>query len=139
MYTYEMPPIDSWNECPTLADVLREKQLTFSQEEVWRERWAELLDFFATACMRLGRTTDWEGDIVGPVCVLLAPDPDSSEMVVTGFALKQSENGTTFAASKFPLPNLERWMRARPEDGGPGNNEHPYGPPKWRASGRGGV
>ena len=104
-YIYTLPPIDcfvGW----TAFDVFVEQ----AEAHYWTE--AAALSLLRTASLLVQRHTDWEMDrdvTAWHVAALPLDEPESA----LAFAIKQSNNGTTFVASQLELPWLSKYLNAK--------------------------
>jgi hypothetical protein len=101
-WTYSCAPIDWWFGWWTLADALHHT-LMASEHAHWHEITPEALTEDASRARWLATCAGWEGDGTWYVSVLPDPDACLSRFL---FAVKQSNNGTTFIVSPFRLPWL---------------------------------
>lgn len=120
-WVYECSPIDNWWGWTPLTTVLQSSKENNDLEEEglgayiedWRGFPFEKLALEAsTAKLLIQKHTLWEGDGHWQVAPLPNPDQCTSELL---FAVKQSNNGTTFLCSPFRLP----WLADS-------NNEQPF-------------
>jgi hypothetical protein len=116
MYIYEMAPIDIWAGWIRLEDALAEpgkyslmgNSASLDEKEIIAE-FRQELDY---AKYLLAKHTSWEGD--GRVYVTAMPTEIDAHLV---FAIKQSNNGTTFIASPIEYAHLKEWLVATPSRG----------------------
>lgn len=97
---YGIAPIDWWNGWTREAEFLRQLSPHDENRYIIEEYVA-----FTTAAFSMARQIHWEGDISNGPYVSALPNPEgsTSEWLV---AWKQSNNGTTFIASRYRLPWL---------------------------------
>lgn len=109
---YSIIPIDwSWEYLPTVEDVAQmfaKNDATLALNDVNYDP-IMLPDFFQRfeTAKQLASGQGWEGDYQGGAKprVFFLPSENDFEY---GFAWKQSNNGTTFVVSPYPLPWLDR-------------------------------
>lgn len=102
MIVYHVSPIDFWDGWQTPDQVFLQEQL--DDEElvniggISRNEWEPLW----RKAQQLAKKVQFEGDVsFGPYLSVL-PDPDSNGSALL-IAWKQSNNGSTFIASPYPL------------------------------------
>lgn len=112
MYFYSTGPIDDWFGWQPYEDTLEK---AYSEQAEWKNEKREpfdgipdyvgLLQRLATKShLGFAKYCGWEGDTTGGEYIAGFPADHSGPSIL--FALKQSNNGTTFVASPIELPWL---------------------------------
>ena len=106
MHVYHMSPIDHWAGWQHPADVFAPVEESHDRHTIpqWEDAWDQARE--------LARQIGWEGDVaIGPrVSMLPADDFKPAPFII---AWKQSNNGSTFVASPFPLPWLSEYRHIK--------------------------
>jgi hypothetical protein len=97
-YLYEMYPIDVWRGWILIQDALADPDKFDLRRSDLEERVAEVKKL-------LSEHTKWEGD--GNIYLSSIPYEPETRLV---FAIKQSNNGTTYIASPLPYVHLEKFL-----------------------------
>lgn len=98
-YSYEIPPIDfRWEHLNSPEHILA----TIKNDDDW-EISAHIFEAAYENAKKLASSLGWEGDALEEAVFFV---PVEGEFRY-GFALKQSNNGTTYIISPIPLPHLE--------------------------------
>lgn len=110
MFVYCLNPIDLWTGW--LSEAEYKQQLLSNMDHdlhAVADAWDEYISFKSKA-FELAKQIGWEGDIrhgETPDIAGLPSAGDGDGKVMLGW--KQDNNGTTFVASPYPLPWLDRY------------------------------
>ena len=101
-YNYAIPPIDFyWSKLKSPCEVIREMTHDFNKVD-------ELSRFIKdlSSAMEAFKSMGWQSTVMSDG-VFYVPFEDEFHY---GFALKESDNGTTYIASPIPFPHLEEYL-----------------------------
>ena len=108
-YNYAILPIDFyWSKLKSPGEVLREMTCDV-REMTCDDREIDELGYFLkdlTTAMDAFRSMGWRSTVVNEG-VFYVPFEDEFRY---GFALKESDNGTTYIASPIPFPHYEEYL-----------------------------
>jgi|SRR6516164_6932518 hypothetical protein len=107
MIVYELGPIDMWFGWTPLQKVLAIASKPFSERGDWCHHSAGKLEYALAHAQQLAKLLGWERDMrEGPYFSPL-PENDTDPAAFL-LAWKQDNNGTTFVASPYRLPWLDK-------------------------------
>lgn len=112
MFVYCLPPIDWWPGWITQSEYKAEIIKWHGHDlHVAADEWDKFLEF-RTQAYALAKKLGWEGDIRGGDEPDVAPLPAESNCTFM-LGWKQDNNGTTFIASPYELPWLDKHAFAK--------------------------
>jgi hypothetical protein len=101
-YNYAIPPIDiNWGQLKSPTEVIREMTHDFNEVDELRRFIKDL-----SSAMEAFNSMGWQSTVTSDGVFYV---PLENEFHY-GFALKESDNGTTYIASPIPFPHLEEYL-----------------------------